>query len=1021
MKKIITQILGVIFCAVALYSAPLQNVPQSIILPDGTTLECLASGDEYYNWLHDSAGYTIIQNPHDGFYYYAIKSGDTLIASNIKAGNNNALKRRGITPYLKFSPKKIKELHKTEFPTIKHFKPIPKQAKSKETTLQVSTSSALYNLVVFIRFSDSPEFTNTISTFDNMFNSISAVSMRSYYTEASYNAIDITSTFYPTQNSETVLSYQDSYSRNYYMPYSSTNTIGYNGSGERASREQGMLNRALNAIAPLVPPSLNIDNDNDGCVDNVCFIIYGNTAGWSQLLWPHMWQLYLFNNTINGKYVWNYNFQLATYLTDGTGASVLCHEMFHTLGAPDLYRYDDSGVPVGPWDLMAYNTIPPQHMTAHMKTQYGRWITIIPEITSNGTYQLSPLASSTNNCYKIPSPNSSTEYFMVEYRKKTGMFETGLYGSGLLVYRVNTSCVDNGNMDGPPDELYVFRQGDSDSYINYANLSSDVGRTVIGPLAFSDGSSSGITISNIGSSGETISFKVTVPDVASQPYYPSDDETMVSRTPLLCWKAGNNENMRVQVSSDINFSSCEVNSVTTNTYYEVTEPLLGSVYYWRVGGVKEDNTINWSDYSTFTVVPANTKMYFCESFEGSSFPPAGWSNTIVNGNEAFEKVSTGTSPVCSPQSGTKMLRYNSEDLSASSKAQLLTPVFTCPLTADNTVKFSMYRDAGLQDYVDFLKVYAVTTAGESTLLGTINRNNQLTPVASVGWHDYSFAIPAGFSSNTGQIVFEATSGNGQNIFIDNIKIYGTIIPLGVPELLSPANNLANAELSGTFSFQSVNMAANYEVIVSKSEYFIDPVFHSYVTSGTLDYSDFEYSQTYYWKVRALNDLTTSEWSEVRTFTTKDEILPYTHIEIQALLQGLWDGMTHKAAAVIIEFRTGLILPISSLYARFPAIINSEGVATLDIPNMPAGNYWLVVRASGYLPICAGQRQAISPGATLEYDFSRSSTSVPSINMLSLYNGRYVMRVGELNGDKQVNSIDAQLLKNNSGTNASIPD
>ena len=106
MKKIITQILGVIFCAVALYSAPLQNVPQSIILPDGTTLECLASGDEYYNWLHDYKGYTIILNPHDGLYYYAIKSGDTLIASNIKAGNNNALKRRGITPYLKFSPKK---------------------------------------------------------------------------------------------------------------------------------------------------------------------------------------------------------------------------------------------------------------------------------------------------------------------------------------------------------------------------------------------------------------------------------------------------------------------------------------------------------------------------------------------------------------------------------------------------------------------------------------------------------------------------------------------------------------------------------------------------------------------------------------------------------------------------------------------------------------------------------------------------------------------------------------------------
>ena len=1021
MKTIITQILGMIFCAVALYSAPLRNVPQSIILPDGTTLECFASGDEYYNWLHDAAGYTIIQSQHDGYYYYAIQSGDTLIPSNIKVGNNNALKRRGILPYLKFSPEKIKERHKTQFPTVKHFKPIPKPTKSKEATLQVSTSGALNNLVVFIRFSDSPEFTNTISTFDNMFNSTSAVSMRSYYTEASYNAIDVTSTFYPTQNSGTVLSYQDSYSRNYYMPYSTTNTIGYNSQEERTSREHGMLSRALNAIAPLVPTSLNIDNDNDGDVDNVCFIVYGNTAGWSELLWPHMLQLYSVNNTINGKDVWNYNFQLATNLTNGSGASVLCHEMFHTLGAPDLYRYDYSAEPVGPWDLMATNTIPPQHMTAHMKKQYGSWIANIPEITSNGTYQLSPLASSTNNCYKIPSPNSSTEYFMVEYRRKTGMFEIGLNNSGLIVYRVNTSCAGDGNQDGPPDEVYIFRPNNSDSYINYANLSSDIGRTVVGPLTFSDGSSSGIMISNIGFAGETISFEVTVPDYAPQLNYPSYDETMVSRTPLLCWKNGNYENMRVQISTDVNFSSCEVNSVTTNTYYEVTEPLLGSAYYWRVGGVKEDNTINWSDYSTFTVAPATTKMYFCESFEGSAFPPAGWSNTIVSGNKSFEKVSSGTFPTCSPQSGTKMLRYNSENLTASSKARLVTPTFTCPLTSNNTVKFSMYRDAGFQNYADLLKVYAVTTAGESTLLGTINRNKQLTPVASVGWHDYSFTIPADFSSNTGQIVFEATSGDGQNIFIDNIKIYGTIVPLGTPELLSPANNFADAELSGTLSFQSVNLAANYEVIVSKSEYFIDPVIHSYVTSETLDYSDLEYSQTYYWKVRALNDLTTSEWSEVRTFTTKDEVLPNTHIEIQALLQGLWNGTTHKAAAVIIEFRTGAILSISTLYARFPAIISSEGVATLDIPSMPDGNYWLVIRASGYLPICARQRQAISPGATLEYDFSRSTTSVSSVYMLSSYNGRYVMRAGDLNGDKQANTIDAQLLKGNSGTSASIPD
>lgn len=68
---------------------------------------------------------------------------------------------------------------------------------------------------------------------------------------------------------------------------------------------------------------------------------------------------------------------------------------------------------------------PPQHQGAYMKYKYGNWIDSIPTLTQSGTYTLHALGSATNGnvCYKIPS-NISYQYFVLEYRKKTNLFET---------------------------------------------------------------------------------------------------------------------------------------------------------------------------------------------------------------------------------------------------------------------------------------------------------------------------------------------------------------------------------------------------------------------------------------------------------------------------------------------------------------------------------------------------------------------------------------------------------------------
>jgi alpha-tubulin suppressor-like RCC1 family protein len=284
-----------------------------------------------------------------------------------------------------------------------------------------------------------------------------------------------------------------------------------------------LLANAVDAISASVPSDLILDGDGDGNVDSVCFVVRGEPTAWSTLLWPHKTSLSSQTVYINSERVYSYNLQLQSVFTVG----VLCHEMFHLLGAPDLYHYYYDLSPVGPWDLMEWNLDPPQHMAAYMKYRYGNWIGSIPEITVPGTYILNPLTSAVDNCYKIRSRTPS-QYFVVEYRREaSSVFEDSLPGTGLLVYRIDTARDGYGNPWGPPDEVYVYRPGGTpttDGDLSSACFSSSAGRVAISdttdPAGFlADGAPGGLDISDVSAASGTISFNVRrLPGTASGVY-----------------------------------------------------------------------------------------------------------------------------------------------------------------------------------------------------------------------------------------------------------------------------------------------------------------------------------------------------------------------------------------------------------------------------------------------------------------------------------------------------------------------
>jgi len=225
---------------------------------------------------------------------------------------------------------------------------------------------------------------------------------------------------------------------------------------------------------------------------------------------------------------------------------VACHEFLHTVGYPDLYRENavSNGRPVGEWGIMASAGRYLQYPLAYLRGGMTNWFTIPTVEESRQQYSLYAASKTTTNTKDqqaviLKTSYSDSEFFVLEYRKQSQTVDEYesknlLQASGLIIYRVNTRYSQNYYSSG--DMIYVFRPGDSYNangrekalkYVSTGALASELGRTSYGSsnpnatltdgaITYSDGTNSGIVISNVGSNaGDKITFDIT--------YHPVDE------------------------------------------------------------------------------------------------------------------------------------------------------------------------------------------------------------------------------------------------------------------------------------------------------------------------------------------------------------------------------------------------------------------------------------------------------------------------------------------------------------------
>lgn len=518
---------------------------------DGEKVSFKESGDEKFRYYHDENGNVLIRE--DDSLTYATLNDDGKVVSTGVSVTSTETKTETITVgdiNLSLNPGFLGKEDRAStngglVTTYGDNNEEITEEVSQQPLLAGSTGKrTIVNFVILIKFNDTTDtvVNNAISSFDTYFNGVNN-SLRNYYEVMSYHGVTINSIL--PRESGAVYVHNGGNRQDYNIKDSNTTL--------RRQKESELLTNAINATKDKFDlAGKNVDINGDGYVDSVSFLICGsNEATWGGLLWPHSWNLDAIDgsgfSTLGGAKVGDYSFNFSTSINTG----ILCHEMGHVLGAPDLYHYNYDYVPVGRWDLMAQNTNTPQYMLTYMREKYVGGIpsTQIVDVVDSGVYSLKPVALTAKTevlSYRIRLNDRPNEYFMVEYRNPTiaTSYDAAAPSTGLIVYRVRephdfSSSI--GNRDARfqsslyPDEVHVFRPKVdmvSTTHDVYNNSAKDVNRANLSPqntrfsavgsktstakydytnIFYSDGVNSKIEIEALSVGSESAMFRISLP------------------------------------------------------------------------------------------------------------------------------------------------------------------------------------------------------------------------------------------------------------------------------------------------------------------------------------------------------------------------------------------------------------------------------------------------------------------------------------------------------------------------------
>ena len=432
--------------------------------PDGTMVSIGLVGDEFYHFNITEDGYTVILNDA-GAYVYAQLDGDLLVESDIIA-HNEGQRSADELALLAGTPKRLMDRTAVEQANIRRVK--------RNVDLSNFDLANFHGLVILIDFADVKFKTEDPKAFyTDMFSTEGFTGFDDPVKGTHVNCLGSVRDYFKDQSNGAFNPPFDVYG-----PYTSTRNA-----KQCQSYSSSIFTTALKKANDEIDFS-QYDNNNDGKVDMIYFLVAGYSSSYDGnnkgYLWPHASNLSYTYASYDGKWLDRYacstelyGFESSPSTVTVEGIGTICHEFSHVLGLPDFYDtdYSDGGGQShdpGGWDVMAGGADYNYGRTPAGYTFYERYALGWAKphtIKKAGTYSLEAVNTSREG-YILRSPVKN-EFFTIENRQRTA-WDAYLPGHGMIVTRVdstNTSVWTNNKLNCNPDHNYfeLLRAGNSTS------------------------------------------------------------------------------------------------------------------------------------------------------------------------------------------------------------------------------------------------------------------------------------------------------------------------------------------------------------------------------------------------------------------------------------------------------------------------------------------------------------------------------------------------------------------------------
>lgn len=423
-----------LFLLISLFvmAVPAKRKIQTVLQPDGTSLEVLLLGDELLHYFATTDGTPIIQL-EDGFWQYAFFNEMGVLSPTGEPANNpvntttNARRPNRSTP---LSPTRLQQLRSQRALT---------RTSSFLQENSYPHSGEVRALVILVEFSDrvfTPKA--NLSFFIGMMNQEGFLSNQATGSARDYFIDQSSGTFNPVFDVKGPV--QLKHSMSYY---------GVNNESGFDLRPGEMVKEACESVHNnLGVDFADYDQDQDGYVDLV-YIIYAGYAesqgAPASTIWPHAWDLPSagIRLTLNGKEIGKYACSSELEGSSGStpdGIGTFCHEYSHCLGLPDFY--DTSGITsnfgMDVWSVMdagcyLNNSRTPPNYSAFERASLN-WLSF-EEPTGRQSYELEAIDQS-NRAFILAPSSDGDEFFILENRQR-GKWDDYLPNYGLLITHVD--------------------------------------------------------------------------------------------------------------------------------------------------------------------------------------------------------------------------------------------------------------------------------------------------------------------------------------------------------------------------------------------------------------------------------------------------------------------------------------------------------------------------------------------------------------------------------------------------------